>query len=210
MKLTRSIKEILSRHKGKVTITLDDISAELEEHTFALLLILLTMISALPIPAAGYSTPFGIIITILGIELLVKGNTLHLPKRLQKKKVPMKAFTTYSKTIIPFFTKVERFIHPRMSYLFSRPFSTVSYALILLCGLSMIIPLPLTNTIPSLAILLMAIGMLEDDGLFLLTGMFVAIFSFMVTFLIVTFGINIFDYLFTLVQNNFVFVVPIK
>jgi hypothetical protein len=46
--------------------------------------------------------------------------------------------------------------------------------------------------------------------LFLLTGMFVAIFSFMVTFLIVTFGINIFDYLFTLVQNNFVFVVPIK
>ncbi len=198
MKLTRSIKEFLSKHEGKRTITLDDISAELQEHTFALLLILLTMISALPIPAAGYSTPFGIIITFLGIELLIKGNTLHLPKRLQKKTIPMKIFSRYARTITPFFTKVERFIRPRLTYLFFRPFSTFSYTLILLCGISMIIPLPFTNTIPSLAILLMAIGMLEDDGYFMLIGMLVAIGSFMVTFLIVTLGVNLFDYLFSL------------
>ena len=47
---------------------------------------------------------------------------------------------------------------------------------IFFCGfvLSLPLPIPFTNTIPAIAILLLSMGMMEEDGLFILLGYGVA------------------------------------
>lgn len=200
MKVTTVLESFRSQYKDRQTITLNEVLLSLHEKSFAIMLILLTMVSALPIPAVGYSTPFGIIISVIGFQLILQKKTLHLPSRFGNKELTTVSLFRHSRWIHRVFSFIERFLRPRLTFMFAPPFSTLTSLLIFLAGASMIIPLPGTNTVPSLSILLMAIGMLDDDGVILLLGIVTALFSFMVTFLIVTLGVNLLDYLFSFVQ----------
>lgn len=60
-------------------VSLGDILQLAAERTFGFLLAVLSLPSALPIPAPGYSTPFGIVLLLLGWQLLVGASTPWLP-----------------------------------------------------------------------------------------------------------------------------------
>ncbi|MEO0888190.1 MAG: exopolysaccharide biosynthesis protein, partial [Cyanobacteria bacterium J06648_10] len=51
-------------------VTLNEILEIAGERTFGFLFVLLSLPSALPIPAPGYSTPFGIVMFLLAVQLI--------------------------------------------------------------------------------------------------------------------------------------------
>ena len=76
--LTEELKQLLQNNTGELSI--GDICSAINDKGFGLLLIILSLPSALPIPAPGYSTPFGIAIALIGIQMLGGGRTIWLPK----------------------------------------------------------------------------------------------------------------------------------
>ena len=67
--MKRSLSDNLKRSLGDGShsdISLKSILDNVEEQGFGLLLMTLSLPSALPIPAAGYSTPFGILFIMDG------------------------------------------------------------------------------------------------------------------------------------------------
>jgi hypothetical protein len=105
--------------------------------------------------------------------------------KLQRKELPAGFFTkvfTVAARVISF---MEKFLRPRLAVLTSSGMLQQLHAfIILLAALSLLLPLPIpfTNSFPAWTILLLAGGLLERDGVFILAGY--TVFAFGVLYFI--------------------------
>ena len=138
---------------------------------FGILLVLLSLPSALPIPAPGYSSPFAFLIILLDLQIIAGKNSPVIPQRIHRKKLSVKMVALIQKRGIPFLRRIERFSKPRLRKLSGRRiFKTIAGVVIIIIALVMMIPIPGTNTIFAFTILLMGLGLANNDGLLILGG----------------------------------------
>ena len=153
-----------------------EVRAEVKgDRGFGFLLLLLALPAALPLPAPGYATPFGIVMASLGLQMLIGRTHPWVPSFLARRSVPFSLFTFSVRNARIPLRVVELFIRPRLQRLARHRLMLPGLGLtvcILSCMMS--VPIPLTNTAPSFAIFLIAAGLIEEDGLFLLLGMLLA------------------------------------
>ena len=132
---------------------------------FGLLLVLLSLPSALPVPAPGYSTPFGLLLGILSLQMMLGQQSPWLPARARRMVIKRTVAEKVLRAGSVFFGKIEHLIRPRLSWIGGRlglPFMGI---LVLIMSALMILPIPLTNTAPAMVIFLIGAGLTEDDGL---------------------------------------------
>jgi hypothetical protein len=155
--------------------TIGAVLDEIADRGFGLILLILALPAALPIPAPGYATPFGIMMALLGLQMIRGRTTPWLPEGIRKRSVKKsKLEWTVKNAGIPL-RFVEWVIRPRLSGLArSRAFLALVGVIVLLMSISMSLPIPLTNTAPSFVIFVLAAGILEEDGLVLLGGLVLA------------------------------------
>jgi hypothetical protein len=161
-------EEIAALHARLNTgpVTLRQIIYVLRGRAYLLLLILLALPFCTPIPIPGLSTPFGAAIAFIALRLTL-GQRPWLPKKLQRRELPAgffgKVFTVAERVI----RVLEGLLRPRLAEITGSTLLLRLHALvILLAALALLLPLPIpfTNTFPAWAILLMAGGLLERDG----------------------------------------------
>jgi hypothetical protein len=75
----------------------------------------------------------------------------------------------------PYFARVERLLRPRLLFLTTPAAQRGLGALMVVLSVAIMLPIPLANTGPSIAITLIAIGLIERDGAFILAGIAAAI-----------------------------------
>ncbi|TET40110.1 MAG: exopolysaccharide biosynthesis protein [Dehalococcoidia bacterium] len=138
---------------------------------FGFLLVALSLPSALPIPAIGYATPFALLIMLVALQVIAGRSSPILPRRVHNKNISARTVDFIQKRGIPFLRRIERFSKPRLESLSKgRLFGFFVGMVILFVALVMAIPIPGTNTIFSIAILLIGIGLANNDELFVLGG----------------------------------------
>ena len=142
---------------------------------FGLILLVLALPAALPLPAPGYATPFGLMMALLALQMMRGRRTPWFPERVRKRVVTKsKLEWTVKNAGVPL-RFVEWIIRPRLSGLArNRAFLALVGFVVLLMSISMSMPIPLTNTAPSFVIFVLAAGILEEDGLVLLGGLVLA------------------------------------
>lgn len=142
---------------------------------FGLMLLLLAMPAALPVPAAGYATPFGLVMALLGLQIALGRPSPWLPGWLGRRRIPFKLLRFSIKNARLPLRAVELLIRPRLARVARSRATHIGLGLgIALLSLLMSVPLPLTNTAPSFVIFLLAAGFLEEDGLMMVLGMLLA------------------------------------
>ncbi len=169
---------------GAGNLTLGDLRARLGEKGFGLLLLVLSLPSALPVPAPGYSTPFGLLLSLLGLQMIC-GKQPWLPARAQARPLRAKVWSKLFGVGAKWLARTERFIRPRLPAITSSIGHGFSGIFVLLMGLLMILPIPLTNTLPAIVIFCIGIGLSQQDGLFLLAAGVLAVFSSLVYGLVI-------------------------
>jgi hypothetical protein len=170
-------------------VTLAEILTLAGERIFGFLLVILALPSALPLPAPGYSTPFGIAIFVLALQLALGRDRPWLPDKMLKGSMKLATVQKFVKMGTPWMQKIENVTKPRMAYLCtSRLGKTVLGCAIALMAISMMIPIPGTNTLPAMGIFITAFGLLEDDGLICIGGLFVCSLGATLTTSILVFG----------------------
>ena len=174
----RLSKQILSlcNDKGELVTTLSALNDQLKDQSLGVFIILLSFPSALPVPAAGYSTPFGILLLWIGWLFLRGGQQIQLPNKWLNK--PFKINAKIVRGGIKLITFLEKFIHPnrapKLYRLINRRLVGIN---LMLLALIMALPIPLTNTFPAAIILLFGLGLLEADGIILSIAQCLAIFT---------------------------------
>jgi len=157
-------------------VTLASVLELAGERTFGFLFVLLALPSALPIPAAGYSVPFGVVMLLLAVQLIVGAKTPWLPSRIMHRPIAIKRVQGFVKSGIPWMQKIERLSKPRLTLVCTTYVGRVVIGLaIALMSISMMIPIPGTNTLPAMGIFVTGFGLLDDDGAISLAGLLLCV-----------------------------------
>jgi hypothetical protein len=145
--------------------SIGELTEAVGEKGFGLLLIVLSLPSALPVPAPGYSTPFGIVIALIAMQMLMGRQTVWLPERLQRIRIKPSLAKKMIGAATKFLRTVEHLIRPRQQWIRSRIGQAGLATVILIMACLMMLPIPLTNTLPAMVIFLIGVGLSEEDGL---------------------------------------------
>lgn len=139
-----------------------------------LLTAFLTLIFMVPISIPGVSTVFGGAILLIAISRLF-GRALWLPKSFEKRVVSTEKLRSAFNRGLALFQRLERVSRPgRVKWLTSAGAIGVLNDLGLVLGAVLLMMpfglIPLSNTLPAIALLLLAIGILQRDGVCILLG----------------------------------------
>lgn len=140
------------------------------------IVLFLAMVGVLP----GVSLPVGVLLALFAVAMLWPKWHRALPPLLSSWRVPSPRLIRAIDRMAPLFRWGERIIRPRDTQLADslRPIAAVA---VLSLSLTLLIPVPLSNVIPSLAIALIAFASVEKDGLLLAVSLVTALVSLAVT-----------------------------
>ncbi|MGB3299029.1 MAG: exopolysaccharide biosynthesis protein [Phormidesmis sp.] len=157
-------------------VTLNEILEIAGERTFGFLFVLLALPSALPVPAPGYSVPFGVVMLLLAVQLIAGSEQPWFPAFFRKRGFERKSVQGIIRKGIPWLERIEMVSRPRLtSVCTSRTGRAMIGLAIALMSISMMIPIPLTNTLPAMGIFVTGFGLLDDDGAISLAGLTICV-----------------------------------
>ena len=178
--LSGSSKDKLPNHLVKVTLgNLLDLAGE---RIFGFLFVILSFPSALPIPAPGYSIPFGIAMLLLSGQLLIGRDEPWLPNSWRNYGFEVSQVRQVLKVGLPWLRRIEAISRPRLTHVCTSLLGrTVIGLAIALMSISMMIPIPGTNTLPAMGIFVTGFGLLDDDGAISLAGLGLCVCGFILS-----------------------------
>jgi len=139
---------------------------------FNLLLVFIALPFITPIPLPGLSLPFGLAVAIIGSRLAL-GKKPWLPTKLLERELPPQFLDKVLRAARRIVNALEFFLRPRLAFMSDHfIFRRTAGILIALSGILMLLPVPLpfSNSLPALTVLLLAAGALERDGAFFVAG----------------------------------------
>ena len=171
-RLSDELQRFFFEEEREPQVKLADILGLAGERIWGFLFVIISLPSALPVPAPGYSTPFGIVIFLLAVQLVVGSEQPWLPQRVRNYKLELEQAQRIVKKAIPWLRRIEAVARPRLDYVCaSHPGRIVIGAIIALMSLSMMIAIPGTNTLPAIGVFVTGFGLLEEDGAISLAGL---------------------------------------
>jgi hypothetical protein len=137
------------------------------------LCIFLTIPFLVPVSIPGVSTVFGLLVVLIGVGVMTY-RVPWLPSRLIDKRFPTEKLCPALLQGEKILQRLELYLHPRLGALKrSAAMNRFNGAMIVVAGLLLMAPfglVPFSNTLPAFAILFLAAGMLEQDGLIVFLG----------------------------------------
>jgi hypothetical protein len=154
-------------------IDLHSLGQILGNRSFGALLLFLALPMVLPIPAPGLSVIFGVPLTLVSAQLLFGFRTLWLPQGLARRSISQNQLDAYLKRSMPAIRKMERLVKPRLVRLTRGMALRVVGLMCVVLALIITLPVPLGHLMPSAANCVMAVGLIEQDGLAMLAGLLI-------------------------------------
>jgi hypothetical protein len=138
----------------------------------AALLVALALPFCLPIPMLGLSVPFGLIIAFIGLRIAFRKRP-WLPAWLLDKPLQAQTVAGLATKCAGLERRIHRLIQPRWPQVCHHPWMHFSHGItIAVPALLLALPLPIpgSNLPAAIPLLLLGLGLLEDDGLFIAVG----------------------------------------
>ena len=154
------------------TITLRELLERSGRQGMLLICALSTLPFLIPVSIPGVSTVFGAAIVLLASALLL--NRLPwLPQRILNKPLDAHKLVPVLRKGAGMVSKIDRWVKERWLHLTSATMLRINSAAVVFGGVLLMAPLgpiPFSNTAPAVGILLLTIGLLQREGLFVLLG----------------------------------------
>ena len=155
-------------------LTLGELLDVFGDDGLLLLTMLLTLVFLIPVSIPGVSTVFGAAILLVGISRLI-GRPLWLPQRLRVKALPVDRLRPGLSAGMVWVRRMARISRPhRLRALVNgRVPGLFNNLAFILAALLLMMPfgfVPFSNTLPALALLFFAAGLIQRDGVAVLIG----------------------------------------
>ena len=168
--ITRLLRR-LADDGGEQGLTLHEIRDRMDERAYGLLILLLSIPCLVP-GLYGVPQVVGVIVILVAAQLLVGREEPWLPRwmlDLRAKGSWLKAMADFAESKLAW---VDRLSRPRLRRFASGAGEKLAAVFMILATLTIV--LPMTNTIPSVALALLSVGLIQRDGLFVIGGAVVA------------------------------------
>jgi hypothetical protein len=148
----------------------------LRERSFGMIMLLLGLLAIMP----GISAFAGLLLLAVGFEMMMAHETPILPRIIADRRFPISRMAQLIERVSPVIGALESIIRPR----WHTPFvvtKRIVGVVVLMLAITLFLPVPLTNIIPGLLIMLIAVAYLEEDGILLSIALCAAMPSLAIT-----------------------------
>jgi hypothetical protein len=145
-------------------VTIGSLTDVLDERSFAVVLMVLMLPSALPIPTGGVTHVLEVFAALIALQMVVGRHELWLPRRLARKERFIRWF--------------ERHSRPRLARLLDRrPVVSVLGVVLLVFVIGAFVAPPFSglDTLPSLGVVVICLGVVFADGLIVVAGLVIGV-----------------------------------
>ncbi len=167
--LTEMLLSLIRPPGASERVSLAEIVGHLDDRARGVLIILFALPNCLPsIP--GTSAITGLPLVFLLVQMAL-GRKPWLPGFLANRTLPREGLDSVLVKATPWLVWIEKLMHPRLSFLTTDPMERAIGALGALLSLTIMLPIPLGNTLPALALILFSMGLIGKDGAWILAGL---------------------------------------
>lgn len=162
------LRAVIDTAKGE-TISIGEIIEAFGERAFGFVLILFSLPNCVPAPP-GVAGIVGTPVLIFGIQMLLGHKHPWLPGFIKRRTIAVSTFKRLIDIAEPKMKWVESFCKPRLTQLFGDVGDRTVGLFAVLVALSVLIPFPGTNFPPSIALVVVSMAVMEEDGYLLIAG----------------------------------------
>jgi hypothetical protein len=156
--------------------TLEDLGAAFAEKSFAVTILLLMFIPALPLPTGGITHVFEVITIVIALQMVVGRRTLWLPRRWKQRQLGK----TITGKAIPFVLRrvrwFEKHSRPRFAGLFTQRWFLRVIGLVIIAftiGAAIAPPFSGLDTLPALGVVTISLAIILEDAVVLGAGLLI-------------------------------------
>lgn len=165
--LSRILRELCASPHESFTVA--DLVARFGPRAFGAILFIFAVACTLPLPPGG-TTIFGAPLVLLAPQVALGSHTPWLPRRVRERQIAKTSLDRVFKRIIPMLERIEAVSRPRLRVLFG-PIGDRFIGLVCsVLALVLILPIPLGNILPALAVSVLSLSLLQRDGILAVLG----------------------------------------
>ena len=141
----------------------------LDERAFGAVLFILALPCTIPF-LYGVPQVVAVPMMVLTLQMLAGREEPWLPEKFGNRKIDKAGLTRTSKFGRKWFGWLERISHPRLMWITGKGADRVIALFMTVFCASILLPFPLTNTVPGIAVAIIAFGLMARDGLLVILG----------------------------------------
>ncbi|NQX75566.1 MAG: exopolysaccharide biosynthesis protein [Epibacterium sp.] len=151
------------------SVSLNWILERLHERAFGLFLLILALPCCIPF-LYGIPQIVSLPLMFVSAQIMIGRRVPWLPGKLGARTVSAEGLRGLSERAGPWLRRIEAISRPRLGFLTRPPTDRLVGAALVLFSASILVPLPGTNTVPGFAVVVVAMGLLQRDGLLVILG----------------------------------------
>ncbi len=164
---------LLRRLRGRISgdkPTVGEVFGHLGDRAPGFLLLALAIPAIVPTPGLPAGFLFGTVLAAVALQMIAGRDRLRVPGWIGRRRVSRGTLDKLVDKGTPMIERVERTLRARHPSLTRASVLRPLGAFVLLMGVLIALPIPFGNTLPGLAVLVTALGLIARDGLAVLAG----------------------------------------
>jgi hypothetical protein len=175
VRTSQILREILTKNPTVKNFTVKQIVESIGDTAFGTSLMFFSIPGMLPIP--GISTLVVIPTGTIAGQMIAGKKQIRLPKFILKRTVPRRSLAVAIHTILPILEKAEKVAKPRWQWASHPAAQRILGLFIFILALAIAFPIPGFNVPQAISIFIIALGLVEKDGLTILIGVIAGLAS---------------------------------
>jgi hypothetical protein len=153
-------------------VSLGSLIESLRERSFGIVMLIMGLVALIP----GVSGIIGVLLMIPAFQMILARKAPFFPGIVARRRIPKARLARLIARINPILRRIERVVRPRWPTPFEATKRSVGF-LVLLLAATLLAPIPFSNIVPALVIVLLSFAYLEEDGIALCLALAAALVS---------------------------------
>ncbi len=185
---TAHLEAVIKKNSGD-RISIADIMTAMNAGGFGLVLMFFSLPIIIPLPPPLPSL-IAVPLAVFSLQMMLGLKAPKLPKLISNRTIERSILAATIEKSSTIFRKIEKLLKPRLVFLSTGIFERIIGFFILIFSASILIPLPLTNFLPGIGILITSFGLIGKDGIVIILGIATGIFGIITTFVAIVLGVE--------------------
>jgi hypothetical protein len=164
----------IANDRSRTTINIADLRDAMGDRAFGALLFVFAVPNVLTVGAPGVSTVLGAPLLFLALQMVLGLDAPWIPGFVARRSMRQQSFARAAGVAVPWIRRVERLLRPRLGIIARGPVERLIGVVCAILAVVLMLPIPFGNLPPAVAICILALAMLEEDGLATLVGLVAA------------------------------------
>ncbi len=168
---TQRLRRLSEHATAAGSVSFDELLSTMGRASIAFAILILALPALTPIPGP-FGFVFGSCLALVSLQILAGYRRIWLPSFLGRRRVSAETIALILRYTAPLVTRIEAFLkRNRMRHLAGPRAQALLGVPVLLLAIAVALPIPFGNFLPVGALVMIALGLMERDGLVIMMGL---------------------------------------